>query len=60
MSYNTSFGLTSVTGPHGANQSANYDDYNRPSSATSVAGAVTNYTYTYAPNTQTATISMIG
>ena len=34
-----------------------YDDYNRPGSATSVDGAVTNYTYTFAPNTQTATIS---
>jgi len=55
--YSSSFTLTSVTGANGATQSMVYDAFNRPNSATSVDGAVTNYTYTYQKNTQTATSS---
>ncbi len=57
MTYSGSYALTSVSGANGANQSVSYDAYNRPGQATSVDGAITAYTYTYAPNTQTATIS---
>lgn len=64
MSYSSAFALTSVTGANGATQSTVYDVFNRPASATSVDGAVTQYSYTYAtpgnPNSytsQTATIT---
>ncbi len=56
LSYATSFAVTGVTGANGATSSMTYS-YGRPSSSTSSDGAVTDYTYTYQPNTQTATIT---
>ena len=56
FSYTSSFALTSVMGANGANQSVGYDNFNRPSGAMSVDGAVTGYTYSYNPNVQTATL----
>jgi RHS repeat-associated protein len=57
VSYATSFAVTSVTGPNGATGNTTYDSYGRPTSTTSLDGAVTNYTYTYLPNTQKAAIT---
>jgi RHS repeat-associated protein len=49
--------LRAVRGPNGATGNTAYDTYGRPTSTTSPDGAVTNYTYSYLPNTQTATIT---
>jgi RHS repeat-associated protein len=57
LAYAANFAPTSVIGPNGVNQTVNYDNYNRVTSTKSIDGATTNYTYTYVPNTQTATIS---
>ena len=57
ISYNSSWAVTGVTGPNGANSQTQYDTYGRPYSSTSPDGAVTSYTYTYLPNTQTATVN---
>ena len=57
VTYSGSFAVTSVTGPNGATGTTSYDLYGRPSATTSPDGATTNYTYTYLPNTQTATIT---
>jgi YD repeat-containing protein len=56
IGYNSSWGVTSVTGANGANATTSYDSYGRPSSSKIPDGAITNYTYTYNPNTQTATL----
>ena len=56
ISYTTSFAVTSVSGPNGAGTTTAYDTYGRPSSSTMVDGAATSYSYTYNPNTQTATL----
>jgi RHS repeat-associated protein len=56
IGYNSSWAVTSVTGANGANSTTSYDSYGRPSSSKIPDGAITNYTYTYNPNTQTATL----
>ena len=56
ISYASSWAVTSVTGPNSATATTAYDAYGRPSSSTSADGAVTSYTYTYVPNTQTAAV----
>jgi YD repeat-containing protein len=48
--------VTSVSGPNGATSTTNYDTYGRPTNSTIADGAQTTYTYTYNPNTQTATL----
>jgi RHS repeat-associated protein len=59
--YDANWGLASVTGANGATATTTYDGtvLNLPLTATSVDGAVTNYTYSFSPgaNLQTATIS---
>lgn len=45
-----------VTGPNGATYTTQYDQFGRPQASTSSDGAVTNYTYSFNPATQTATI----
>jgi len=57
MTYASSFAVTSVTGPNGATGTTTYDSYGRPSQTTIPDGAVTTYTYTYSPPTQTATVT---
>ena len=56
ISYAASFAVTSVSGPNGAGTTTDYDGYGRPATSKVVDGAVTNYTYTYNPNVQTATL----
>ena len=56
ISYTSSFAVTSVSGPNGAGTTTSYDTYGRPSVSTMVDGAATSYSYTYNPNTQTATL----
>jgi YD repeat-containing protein len=56
IGYNSSWGVMSVTGANGANATTSYDSYGRPVSSKIPDGAITNYTYTYNPNTQTATL----
>jgi YD repeat-containing protein len=57
LTYSALFSPTSVTGANGATQSEAYDGYNRPAYTTSVDGAITNYSHSFGPNTQTASIS---
>jgi YD repeat-containing protein len=45
-----------VTGANGANATTTYDSYGRPTKSKIPDGAETTYTYTYNPNTQTATL----
>lgn len=52
LSYTSSFAIASVTAPSGATQTTTYDAYQRTSTVTSADGAVTTYTYTYAPANQ--------
>jgi YD repeat-containing protein len=54
--YASSFATTSVTGPNGAQGTTTYDSYGRPSQTQIPNGAVTTYTYSYNPPTQTATV----
>jgi YD repeat-containing protein len=56
FSYADSWAVTSVTAPNGANATTTYDSLGRPSQTTIADGAATNYSYTYNPNTQTATL----
>jgi hypothetical protein len=58
LSYNQFLQPVSLTGANGATQSQTYDNWNRISTSTSMDRAVTNYTYTLHPstNTQTATV----
>jgi RHS repeat-associated protein len=56
LSYNSSWAVTSVTGANGANATTTYDVYGRPATSKVPDGAITTYTYTYLPNTQTATL----
>jgi RHS repeat-associated protein len=56
-SYASSWGVVSMTGPNGAQGTTTYDAYGRPSQTQIPDGAVTTYTYTYNPNTQTATVN---
>jgi RHS repeat-associated protein len=57
--YASSWGVTSMTGPNGAQGTTTYDSYGRPSQTQIPDGAVTTYTYTYSPgaSTQTATVN---
>jgi RHS repeat-associated protein len=60
LTYNSSWEVTSVTGPNGVTATTTYDSYGRPAQSTMPEGAQTSYTYTYyptAPNTQTATMT---
>ena len=57
LSYTSSWQVTGVTGPNGANSNTFYDQYGRPLSTVSPDGASTGFTYTYNPNTQTATVN---
>jgi RHS repeat-associated protein len=57
ISYASSWGVTQVADSTGATTNTTYDTYGRPASSTVADGAVTNYTYTYNPTTQTATIT---
>jgi hypothetical protein len=45
-----------VTGVNGANATTTYDSFEHPSQATIPDGAQTNYSYTYNPSVQTATL----
>ena len=58
VGYDTSWAVTSVTGPNGANGTTTYDSLGRPLSTKSADGSTTSYGYTYSPgaNTQTATL----
>jgi RHS repeat-associated protein len=57
FSYDSStWAVTSMTAPNGASATTTYDSLGRPSQTTIPDGAVTNYSYTYNPNTQTATL----
>ena len=47
---------TSFAGPIGATSTITYDGYGRPVQTTIPDGATTTYSYTYNPNTQTATL----
>ena len=53
--YANSWAATSLTGPNGAQGTTTYDSYGRPAQTSIPDGAVTTYTYTYNPTTQTAT-----
>ena len=55
MSYASSFAVTQVTGPNGAQGTTTYDSYGRPSQTQIPDGAVTTYTYNYNPTYQVAT-----
>jgi RHS repeat-associated protein len=57
--YATSWAVTSMTGPNGAQGTTTYDSYGRPTQTQIPDGAVTTYTYTYSPgaSTQTATVN---
>jgi YD repeat-containing protein len=55
--YASSWSVTSMTGPNGAQSTTTYDSYGRPSQSTIPDGATTTYTYTYNPPTQTATVN---
>ena len=63
VTYASSWQVTSVTGPNGAQGTTDYDGYGRPTKTKIPDGAETNYTYTYVgvsggtANTQTATIT---
>jgi RHS repeat-associated protein len=60
--YASSWGVTSMTGPNGAQGTTTYDTYGRPSQTKIPDGATTTYTYTNyvaqtnTPATQTATV----
>jgi RHS repeat-associated protein len=62
VTYASSWQVTSVTGPNGAQGKTDYDGYGRPSKTKIPDGAETNYAYAYVgvagatANTQTATI----
>jgi RHS repeat-associated protein len=62
VTYASSWQVTSVSGPNGAQSTTTYDGYGRPQSSSIPDGATTNYTYTYlgvaggTANTQTGTI----
>jgi RHS repeat-associated protein len=56
ITYASSFAVTSVSGPNGATTTTDYDAFGRPLRSTISDGAVTNYTYTYNPTVQTATL----
>jgi RHS repeat-associated protein len=62
VTYASSWAVTSVTGPNGANGTTMYDGYGRPASMSIPDGASTVYTYSYygvsgaTANTQTASI----
>ena len=62
VTYASSWVVTSVTGPNGANGTTTYDSYGRPTSTKIPDGASTGYSYAYygvggaTANTQTATI----
>lgn len=56
VGYSSSFAVTSVTGPNGANATTTYDSYGRPLSSKSADGSTTTYAYAFNPNTQTATL----
>ena len=60
VGYASSFAVTSVAGPNGATATTTYDTYGRPQKSTIPDGAETDYTYTYIPNVQTATITTNG
>src|SRR5579883_1795254 len=57
VSYASSWAVSQVIEPNGATSTTNYDSWGRPSSSTLADGAVTNYSYGYNPNTQTAAVS---
>ncbi len=57
MTYDATYSLTSVTGANGSTQGVAYDGLQRLASASTPDGLVTAYSYTYGPNTQTATIT---
>ena len=57
MTYASSFAVTSVTGPNGAQGTTTYDVYGRPMQTRIPDGAITAYTYSYSPPTQTATVN---
>jgi YD repeat-containing protein len=48
VTYTSSWQVTSVSGPNGAQGTTNYDLYGRPTSTKIADGATTNYSYTYA------------
>ncbi|MBS1860014.1 MAG: RHS repeat protein, partial [Acidobacteria bacterium] len=62
MSYASSWAVTSVIAPNGAQATTTYDGLGRPQASTIPDGATTNYSYTYngvggaTANTQTATV----
>ena len=58
VTYASSWAVTSLTGPNGANSTTTYDGYGRPQSTKIPDGAETAYTYAYAAmaNQQTATL----
>jgi YD repeat-containing protein len=56
VGYTSSWQVTSVTGANGAQGTTTYDPQGRPQKTKIPDGAETNYTYTYVPNTQTATL----
>jgi YD repeat-containing protein len=56
ISYAGSWAVTAVTGPNGATGTTTYDLYGRPTGTSIPDGASTGYSYTYNPNTQTATL----
>ena len=49
VTYDSTWAVTSVTGPNGANGTTTYDQYGRPQKTKIPDGAETNYTYTYVP-----------
>ncbi len=57
MTYDATYSLTSVTGANGSTQGVAYDGLQRLASTSTPDGLVTAYSYTYGPNTQTATIT---
>jgi YD repeat-containing protein len=56
VSYTSSFAVNSIVQPNGATTTTNYDGAGRPLNTTIADGATTNYTYSFNPNNQTATL----
>ncbi len=55
--YEGSYAVSTLVNPNGAATNTTYDAWGRPSTTTIADGAVTNYAYSYNPNTQTASVT---